>query len=244
MKDYNKALQSFSQALLSKNPHLQSESHYNLGNTLYQRGEAEKSDANKLKNWEGALPHYEETLKAEPQNKNAKDNYEFVKKKIEELKKKQEQKPSPSPTPTPSPSPSPSPQKDKNKDQQKNDKDQEKNDQQQKDQQSQGDQGSGQGEKSEGNRNHLPQPQPRARRPRPRRGKPPARARHRARSRARAKRLLPRLARPLPRTNRKGPPPPRVRKELLRPLPVPAIRKEMITASSRVRRRPAHRRNR
>ncbi len=26
MKDYNKALQSFSQALLSKNPHLQSES--------------------------------------------------------------------------------------------------------------------------------------------------------------------------------------------------------------------------
>ena len=100
MKDYNKALQSFSQALLSKDPHLQSESHYNLGNTLYERGEAEKSDAKKLSNWEGALPHYEETLKAEPQNKNAKDNYEFVKKKIEELKKKQEQKPSPTPSPS------------------------------------------------------------------------------------------------------------------------------------------------
>ncbi len=91
MKDYNKALQSFSQALLSKNSHLQSESHYNLGNTLYQRGEAEKSDEKKLTNWEGALQHYEETLKAEPQNKNAKDNYEYVKKKIEELKQKQEQ---------------------------------------------------------------------------------------------------------------------------------------------------------
>ena len=101
MKDYNKALQSFSQALLSKDPHLQSESHYNLGNTLYERGEAEKSDAKKLTNWEGALPHYEETLKAEPQNKNAKDNYEYVKKKIEELKKKQEQKPSPTPSPSP-----------------------------------------------------------------------------------------------------------------------------------------------
>ena len=62
MKDYNKALQSFSQALLSKNPHLQSESHYNLGNTLYERGEAEKSDEKKLSNWESALPHYEETL--------------------------------------------------------------------------------------------------------------------------------------------------------------------------------------
>jgi Ca-activated chloride channel homolog len=166
MKDYNKALQSFSQALLSKNPHLQSESHYNLGNTLYQRGEAEKSDAKKLTNWEGALQHYQETLKAEPQNKNAKDNYEFVKKKIDELKKKQEQKPTPTPTPTPSSSPSPSPQKDQSKDQQKNDKDQQqqKNDQQQKDQQqqSQGGQGSGQDQKpQDGEQSPSPSPTPR-----------------------------------------------------------------------------------
>jgi Ca-activated chloride channel homolog len=167
MKDYNKALQSFSQALLSKNSHLQSESHYNLGNTLYERGEAEKSDATKLTNWEGALQHYQETLKAEPQNKNAKDNYEFVKKKIEELKKKQEQKPTPTPTPTPSPSPSPSPQKDKKdqKNQQQNDKDQQqqKNDQQEKDQQqqSQGGQGSGQNQKpQDGEQSPSPTPTP------------------------------------------------------------------------------------
>ena len=165
MKDYNKALQSFSQALLSKNPHLQSESHYNLGNTLYQRGEAEKSDAKKLTNWEGALQHYEETLKAEPQNKNAKDNYEFVKKKIEELKKKQEQN-DPTPTPTPTPSPSPSPQKDQKdqkNDQKQNDQNQQqqKNDQQQKDQQqqSQNGEGSGEGQKSENNQ-QSPSPTP------------------------------------------------------------------------------------
>src|SRR5262245_51746645 len=145
MKDYNKALQSFSQALLSKDPHLQSESHYNLGNTLYQRGEAERSDAKKLSNWESALPHYEETLKAEPQNKNAKDNYEFVKKRIEELKKKQEQKQ------TPTPSPSPSPQKDQKNDQkqddknQQQDKDQQQKDKQQKDQQQQSQNGQGSG---------------------------------------------------------------------------------------------------
>ena len=167
MKDYNKALQSFSQALLSKDPHLQSESHYNLGNTLYERGEAEKSDAKKLSNWEGALPHYEETLKAEPQNKNAKDNYEFVKKKIEELKKKQEQKPTP--TPSPSPSPSPSPQKDQKNDQKQDDKNQQQNkdqqqkDQQQKDQQqqSQNGQGSGEGQKSDNNK-QSPTPTPTA----------------------------------------------------------------------------------
>ena len=163
MKDYNKALQSFSQALLSKNPHLQSESHYNLGNTLYQRGEAEKSDEKKLSNWESALPHYEETLKADPQNKNAKDNYEYVKKKIEELKKKQEQKPSP--TPSPSPSPSPSPQKDQKQDQKQDDKNQQeqKNDQQQKDQQKDQQQqkgdGSGNGQKSE-NQQQSPTPTP------------------------------------------------------------------------------------
>ena len=164
MKDYNKALQSFSQALLSKNPHLQSESHYNLGNTLYQRGEAEKSDEKKLSNWESALPHYEETLKADPQNKNAKDNYEYVKKKIEELKKKQEQKPSP--TPSPSPSPSPSPQKDQKNDQKQDDKNQtkQKNDQQQKDHSkkissNRKGEGSGNGQKSE-NKQQSPTPTP------------------------------------------------------------------------------------
>ena len=44
MKDYDKALQSFSQALLSPDRQLQSRSHYNLGNTLYQRGETQKSE--------------------------------------------------------------------------------------------------------------------------------------------------------------------------------------------------------
>jgi Ca-activated chloride channel family protein len=160
MKDYNKALQSFSQALRSKNPDLQSESNYNLGNTLYERGAAEKSDEKKLSNWESALPHYEETLKAEPQNKNAKDNYEYVKKKIEELKKKQEQKP----PPNPSPSPSPSPQKDQKKDQKQDDKNkqQQKNDQkdqQQQQSQSQNGDGSGNGQNSE-QKQQSPTPTP------------------------------------------------------------------------------------
>ena len=130
-KDYNKALQSFSQALLSPNPQLQSRSHYNLGNTLYQRGEAQKTPQQKLQDWNNALQHYEQTLKIEPEDKEAKENRDFVKKKIEELKKQQEQ---PTPTPSPSPSPSPSPGQ-KNKNDQKKDQDK---DQQQKDQSGQG----------------------------------------------------------------------------------------------------------
>jgi Ca-activated chloride channel family protein len=126
LKDYSKALESFSQALLSPETALQSKSHYNLGNTLYQRGETQKSDEKKLSDWTDALAHYEQTLKAEPQNKEAKENYEYVKKKIEELKNKKppEQQPSPSPSP---------PQKDKQDKQNQNE--QQNQQQQQQDQQ-------------------------------------------------------------------------------------------------------------
>jgi hypothetical protein len=48
LEDYNKALESFSQALLSPDTGLQGKSHYNLGNTLYQRGEAQKTDDKKI----------------------------------------------------------------------------------------------------------------------------------------------------------------------------------------------------
>ncbi len=127
-KDYAKALQSFSQALLSPDQELQSNSHYNLGNTLYQRGEAQKQPAEKLQDWQNALQHYDETLKLEPQNKEAKENREFVEKKIEELKKEQEKQPSP--TPSPAPSPDQKKKDDKKKDdQKKDDKDQQKQDQ-------------------------------------------------------------------------------------------------------------------
>src|SRR6266700_4907373 len=106
LKDYNKALESFSQALLSKDTTLQSKTYYNLGNTLYQHGEAQKTDEKKLSDWTNALDQYEQTLKLEPQNKEAKENYDYVKKKIEELKNKKQPEQQPSPSPSP-------PQKDK-----------------------------------------------------------------------------------------------------------------------------------
>jgi Ca-activated chloride channel family protein len=139
LKDYNKALESFSQALLTPDTGLQGKGHYNLGNTLYQRGDTQKSDDKKLSDWTNALDHYEQTLKLDPQNKEAKDNYEYVKKKIDELKNKKEQQQQPSPSPTP-------PQKDKKnkqdqqqkqQNQQNQDQQQQQKDQQQKDQKDQ-----------------------------------------------------------------------------------------------------------
>jgi Ca-activated chloride channel homolog len=127
LKDYTKALESFSQALLSRDTGLQSKGHYNLGNTLYQRGETQKSDDKKLSEWTNALDHYEQSLKLDPHNKEAKDNYDYVKKKIEELKnKKQPEQPSPSPSPQ---------QKDKQNKQNQQQKEQQQNQQQQQQQQ-------------------------------------------------------------------------------------------------------------
>ena len=92
MKDYPKAMESFSQALLSPDRQLQAQSHYNLGNTLYQRGETQKTPEKKLTDWNNALQHYDEALKIDPENKEAKENADFVRKKIDELKKQEEQK--------------------------------------------------------------------------------------------------------------------------------------------------------
>src|SRR5438105_7018936 len=130
-EEYGKALESFSQALLSSDAGLQGKSHYNLGNTLYERGETQKSDDKKLSDWTNALEHYEQTLKLEPKNKEAKDNYDYVKKKIEELKNKKQ--------PEQQPSPSPSPQrKDKqNQQNQQSQQDQQNQEQQQQQQQQQ-----------------------------------------------------------------------------------------------------------
>ena len=132
LKDYSKALESFSQALLSPDTGLQSKGHYNLGNTLYERGETQKSDDKKLSDWTNALDHYEQTLKLEPQNKEAKENYDYVKKKIEELKNKKQAEQQPSPSPSP-------PQKNKQnkqnqQQQQQNQQQQQQNQQQQQDQ--------------------------------------------------------------------------------------------------------------
>ncbi|HYK23675.1 MAG TPA: VWA domain-containing protein [Candidatus Acidoferrum sp.] len=145
LKDYSKAMESFSQALLSRDIGLQSKGHYNLGNTLYQRGEAQKSDDKKLSDWTNALDHYEQTLKLNPQNKEAKDNYDYVKKKIEELKNKKQDQPSPSPSPQQKNEQSKQNKQDKqDKQQQQNQQNQQQKEKQQQQENQQQQQGQGQ----------------------------------------------------------------------------------------------------
>jgi Ca-activated chloride channel family protein len=138
LKDYNKALESFSQALLTPDTGLQTKGHYNLGNTLYQRGEEQKDDEKKLSDWTNALDHYEQSLKLDPQNKEARENYEYVKRKIDELKnKKEQQQQSPSPTPPQQKKQDKKDHKDQKDQQNQNQQQQQQKDQQQKDQNNQ-----------------------------------------------------------------------------------------------------------
>jgi Ca-activated chloride channel family protein len=128
MRDYNKALESFSGALLSVDKGLQERSHYNIGRTLEERADMDKGDEESLKDLEDAESHYEEALKLKPDDEAAKANLEEVKKKIERLKKRRKE------TPTPPPR---SPQQKKDKDQQSSDQKNKQNQSSQQNQQQQ-----------------------------------------------------------------------------------------------------------
>lgn len=99
MADYNKALQSFSDALLSPDLRLQENSHFNLGRTLEERADLDKANDTTLKDLTDAASHYEAALQLNPKNEAARANLEEVKKKIERLKQHPKKKPTPTPTP-------------------------------------------------------------------------------------------------------------------------------------------------
>jgi Ca-activated chloride channel family protein len=89
--DYDKALESFGKVLGSPNQGLRGQAEYNLGNTLVQRGALQKGKDEKIKEWTEALKHYDQALKIDPNNPDAKYNEDVVRKMIDDLNKKQQQ---------------------------------------------------------------------------------------------------------------------------------------------------------
>lgn len=131
LRDYNKAVEAFSQALLTKDKGLQGNSHFNMGRTLEERADMTKSDDEALKDLMNAQTHYEDVLKLDPNNKAAKANLDAVKEKIERLKKKRKEKTTPTPPP---------------QEQKKNDKDKQGQPNQEKQSSGEGEQQGGQGQ--------------------------------------------------------------------------------------------------
>ena len=123
--DYDAAVEAFSAALTTGDPELRAKAEYNLATTLLRRALARKDDKTDLKN---AIEHFDEALKIDPDNENAKANRELARRKLE---------PPPTPTPTPTPPPQDQPQdqqKDQQQDQQQDQNQQSKDDQSKDDQ--------------------------------------------------------------------------------------------------------------
>jgi len=90
-RKYREAFNAFKDTLPSSELSLQNKAYYNLGNTLYRIGQQiEKTKPeNTIKQWQAAISAYDGALKLNAEDEDARFNKEFVKKKLEELKKKQ-----------------------------------------------------------------------------------------------------------------------------------------------------------
>jgi len=121
--DFAQAAAMFENATASQDRALQQRALYNLGNTDYRLGQAQPQQAQRL--WQRALKSYESALALDPNDADVKFNHEYVKQKIEELKKQQQQQQNQKN------------QQDKKQDQKKDDQQQQQKQDQQQDQQQQ-----------------------------------------------------------------------------------------------------------
>ncbi len=79
-QDYTSAAEDYKDVLSSNNNLLKSQAHYNLGNTYYKNGEIENS-----------LEHFKNSLKLNPNDNDARHNYEFVKNVLQQKKQQEQQ---------------------------------------------------------------------------------------------------------------------------------------------------------
>jgi Ca-activated chloride channel homolog len=79
-QDYDSALKNFQIALKTSDPELKHKTLFNIANTKYNQGRLKK-----------AIEDYEKILQEYPSDNMAKENLEFVKKKLEEQKKQEKQ---------------------------------------------------------------------------------------------------------------------------------------------------------
>ncbi len=90
--NFEQAAKNFDVALTAKDLKLQQRAFYNSGNTHYRLGaDASELDDKKAK-WEQALKMFEGAMQLDAKDQDAKFNYDFVKKKLEELEQQQKQK--------------------------------------------------------------------------------------------------------------------------------------------------------
>ena len=80
-----------SKAVTAPDLRVQQQAYYNRGNTRFENGEAAPELEAKKSAWEQSLKDFESAMKLDTNDADAKHNYEFVKKKLEELKQQEQQ---------------------------------------------------------------------------------------------------------------------------------------------------------
>jgi len=80
--DYEKAMEAFNKSLDTDDPLLQSRAYYNMGNTFYRTQKLQE-----------AIQSYEQALKLNPEDEDAKYNLEFVRNKLKENSQPQQNQP-------------------------------------------------------------------------------------------------------------------------------------------------------
>jgi len=90
---FDKAADAFQKSLKTEQVKLQQATYYNLGNTQYRLGQKTETTnpQRSIQSWEQAVQAYEAALQIKPDDADARFNRDFVKKKLEELKKQQQQ---------------------------------------------------------------------------------------------------------------------------------------------------------
>lgn len=92
--NYESSLSAFHNAIKTQDLSLQQKAFYNLGNTLYRKGQQslQTNPQQTIQLWEESLNYYQSSIELDPQDTQCQENIDFVKKKIEELKKENQEK--------------------------------------------------------------------------------------------------------------------------------------------------------
>ncbi|HVK59476.1 MAG TPA: VWA domain-containing protein [Candidatus Kapabacteria bacterium] len=88
---FDLALKEFQAAAASPEIDLQQQAFYNLGNSAFRLGEETQNPQEKIAIWEQAVQHFDAAIKLRSGDKDAEFNRDFVRQKLEELKKQQPQ---------------------------------------------------------------------------------------------------------------------------------------------------------
>ncbi len=93
LKDYDKAVGAFSSALQSTVPAEQGNAHRGIAHSLYEQGEATlvKQPPFTLRAWRDSVKHFDAALVIDPENKEVKENRDFVQKRLDELQQAMDQ---------------------------------------------------------------------------------------------------------------------------------------------------------